>query len=655
MILSLDLETHLIDRGRLAPAPVSASWADPGGSGLDLIADAMPRIEAWLRDDDDIIIGANIAFDMGVLGEHYPHLLPRIFEKYAKGLIQDIQINQKIIDIASKGATADKNSLEALCERYGLVSPDKSGPWRTEFSALASVPVHYWPQGARDYVLGDAKQAFNIYHLQQLYAKDWEKASGFPLLHLAPREAEKAFALHLISCWGLHTDAGRVEILRKRLDDYLSKAGRILRRMGWVRKDGTRDTKAVQAAMERYCLAHNLRVPRTETGKVCLNKEAAFASGSRLLQTYSDYSQTDTLLSRVEDLAEGVELPLQVRFDTLLETSRVSTSKPSPPLVGVQAQNFPRDLAASVRPKKGEPWVPGARECLEPRPGHLFVSCDLPSAELRSLAQVNVDLFGASSMADQLNAGRDLHLWFAAQMLGLDYEEAKARFADGDKAIKTSRQNAKACNFGFPGGMGVVNFIRYSWATYRVRLDEATAKRLKGVWLAAFPEMARYFQWINQKFDGKDKILHRHIRSGRFRGALSYCGACNTNFQELTANAASGGLIEVQREAYTHPGSYLYGARVVMYTHDEIVMEVTAEGAHRAALVLSHTMADAFNKWHPDVQVVGALSETSDPRVIQPCVSRIYSKDMHGVWVDGKLGVWTPEGSSFEAPPLRVF
>src|SRR4030042_6300480 len=74
MIISLDTETHLIDRAQLAPRPVCMSYASdtPGfATGVGLIADCRCFFRGCLR-SEYTLIGVNIAFDMAVLGEFWP-------------------------------------------------------------------------------------------------------------------------------------------------------------------------------------------------------------------------------------------------------------------------------------------------------------------------------------------------------------------------------------------------------------------------------------------------------------------------------------------------------------------------------------------------------------------------------------------------------
>lgn len=651
--LTFDLETKLIDRALQAPPPVCGVWMGPAdpAPAMSVVDDAFyARVASWIAAKTRLY-GINVAFDAGVLCQWGPESLAvALFEHYAAGLVSDLAIDQKIIDYAKIGSQ-DKARLgmDGLARFYRIPAPHKDSSWRMRFWDLRNLPVSAYPQGAIDYVLGDAAVPVQIRARQTAQEATWAaQHAGLPLYqHLSGEEAYKAFALHLISCWGVKTDRRRAEAFLAAIKTRLDVNRQVLLEAGLIDRKGKKETKAAKARMIELCAAKGLPVPKTDTDGVCLDKEACGRLGDELLLMYSDYSQAGTLVARAEDLCRGVDLPLQTRFDSLLETSRTSTSKPKLPLIGVQAQNFPRSVhKAGCRNKKCAGCAPGAREAMTPREGRLFFAADLPTAELRSLAQTNWDLFKFSSMADQINAGRDLHLWFGAQILGISYEQAAATIKT-DNRVKEARQDAKPCNFGFPGGMGIENFIAYAWREYKVVLSVERATELKNLWLAAFPEMAQYFKlWKDQhrrapKFRAKEgyeysAILVRHLRTGRWRAHVPYPATCNTNFQELTATAAARGLMEVQRRAYTVKSSALYGSRVVMYTHDECVSEGLADRAHEAAHEMAEVMAERFSDLHPNVPVSGCD--------IKPVVMGIYSKGAEQRKDStGRLVAWYPE------------
>lgn len=271
----------------------------------------------------------------------------------------------------------------------------------------------------------------------------------------------------------------------------------------------------------------------------------------------------------------------------------------------------------------------GARECFVPRAGHLFAACDYDKAELHALAEICVSLFGQSGLADELNSGIDPHLSFAAHMIGLPYEEALARRHAPE--IKKARQRAKACLFGFPGGLGAEKFAAYAQASYGVTMSIEEAVAAKEAYLTAHPEMRQYFTWVNQLLHGNDQATVRQHRSGRLRGGCSYTAACNTGFQGLCADFAKEALYEVARQCYAEPGKPLYGCRPVNFIHDEILTEVPDDPdlADAAARELQRIMVEVGRAWTPECPVNASVS-----------LMRRWSKNAEPVERAGKLIPW---------------
>jgi hypothetical protein len=271
----------------------------------------------------------------------------------------------------------------------------------------------------------------------------------------------------------------------------------------------------------------------------------------------------------------------------------------------------------------------GVRECFVPRPGFVYAACDYDKAELHTLSQVCLKILGYSRLAERLNQGFDPHLDMGAQMLGITYEEAKARKAEGDPEVKDARQSAKVANFGFPGGMGIKGFREYARTGYGVELSENQAKQLRENYLATWPEMNDYFAWVKALCGDAGVCTIKHLFSGRVRGLITYTVACNSFFQGLAADGAKAALFEVARRQYSDPTSYLFGSRTVNFIHDELLVEVPEHIAHEAATELQTAMIEAFNPWVPDVPVRAGVS-----------LMRRWSKNAEPVWVDGRLVPW---------------
>src|SRR5262249_53454326 len=108
--------------------------------------------------------------------------------------------------------------------------------------------------------------------------------------------------------------------------------------------------------------------------------------------------------------------------------------------------------------------------------------------ELRTLAAVCEARDRKSRLAETIRAGNDPHCFTAAMFSEMTLEEFMA--SKGTKTFKENRQNAKAINFGVPGGLGAENLVEYTRAKFKVEmsLEQATAKRQKLI-TEIYPEL----------------------------------------------------------------------------------------------------------------------------------------------------------------------
>jgi DNA polymerase-1 len=591
----------------------------------------------WLLTRDPLL-GLNIAYDMAVCMNTWRDLAKQIFAAYDDDRVIDVGICQQLVDNARGLMTMwvkrQGYSLAALGKRR--LGKDRSAEkvdedaWRLRYAELLDVPLQQWPEAAVKYAIEDSDDTLEV-GLDII-----RKHEG--LLADAPAQTRAAFALHLMACWGVMVDPERVERLREASEGMYEELSEMLVREGLVREDGTRDTKAAQ---QRMYDVMNGRIQLTDTGYeklkkiqkekgaitaqeafskeellkyTALDEKACTESGDEILQAYSRRTQLHNIVNtHIPDLLQGVHTPIQPRYNVLVESGRTSCSKgkkkgqkKKPPLNGFQFQN----------PKGALDYFPlgvGIRECFIARPGRLFADNDYSGLELHTGAQACKATVGFSRMGDALNRGEDVHLLFAAQMMGITYEEAHVR--RHDKEVKYHRKLAKVANFGFPGGLGIAGLIGFAHG-YGVKLTEAQCKKLRSDWFKAFPEWVEYFKWVRGHIDrieaatGKRADEKKGSRSvieqlyvGRIRGGITFTSGCNTMFQGLGADGAKRGMWEVTKRCYADPESILYGVRPVGFIHDEILAEVFEELAHEQAYEMAQVMVEGCNQLLPDYPV----------------------------------------------------
>lgn len=645
-MIAFDLETHRIRRPVAAPKPVCVQWCarapkhDQEGE-LAKIGDAINLIGVWLR-QGALLYGHSIKYDMMVLMAYEPDLIEPIFAAYSNDRIQDTLLNQKLIDIAHGELEFRKTrgyDLGTVAKRYDI-AVDKSDPWRLRYGELENIPLEHWPEDAKRYAILDATATYRIAEGQKAVCKEWEAQYGSPILHHGPARARYDLALGLASAWGCRTNEKRCAIVEAFTHAEIARMKEILFDAGLVRKNGSKDTKAAKARVEAAFAAKGEAVPQTDNEDVSTEKDTMILSGDEVLVVYAEYTTAKNLLNRVEDLKKGIHLPLQPRYDSLLETGRTSSSKGTKKgkvepdqIEGIQIQNFPRAYdkkQIAMLKELGMRTDVGARECLEPRPGNVFVLADYAGAELHALAQVHYQLFGRSTLGDMLNDGVDvlMKVGVAAYGNGVSYEEAvknkKKEPYDG------WRQAAKPIVYGRPGGMGAKKIVITARKSYGVILDVPEAQRLIRLYEEIVPELRPYFDHVDGMLGGKQRGIMRQLFSGRWRGGATYCGVANSYFQGLTADGALEAMWAVVLECYADRNSVLYSYRPVAFVHDELLMEGPEDRAHDAAIRLSRIMEKQMRQYTPQY-----------PTPAEPVVTRTWSKNAKAVrGADGRLVPW---------------
>lgn len=682
-MLAWDTETCPIRPPVQAPPLVVVSWArsDEEG-GLVSWRDAEPFMRKVLSQPSTTFNGV---YDLAVVGNAYKSLIPVIFDALANDLVCDVMLRQKLLDNARgrlskpssptyyrRDGKAWKVVYNLSCTHDRLCgSRLEKDMWRLRYAEFRDVPIAQWPDGAKHYALEDAF-ATRRCHVKQ------DEADIDDFLADQFRQHRAYWALHLMRCWGIRTDEAAIRKLDERLLKQYEKARAACVKAGLIRKSGTRNMKLVKARMfealgEQSILTDKgqllyevelekwgddlskedkkeirLKILKSDDHKyVSTNSEScqmAAEEGHEEMTHYHDFVHTQKLRSTyVAAYWGGTVIPIQSRFEPILETGRTSSSGPN-------IQNLPREK--------------GLREVFVPRKGCVFAACDYDLAELRSLAQVCYKVLGYSKLGDALNKGHDPHLAFAAQMLGIEYAEAKRRKGlsgktPEDKALKDQikeyRTLAKAANFGFPGGLGVEAFIKFAKGAYGIKMTTKEVRKLKSAWFRQWSEMREYFEWINSHFEqlppkldpktGKKKRQRpkpctlEQLFSGRVRGGCRFTQAANTYFQGLTADAAKEALWLITREQFTNPDSVLYGTHIVNFVHDEIIIECPEAIGHEVAMEMRRLMVEAYNRWTPDV-----------PMTATPHLMRRWIKEAEPRWRDG--GMKGPAGEDDRLIPF---
>lgn len=694
-VLALDTETCLIAPACMAPELVCITWqfSDEEAPHIAHMSTALPLLKEWFGDPNVLIVGHNFCFDAAVLCERFPELRKSIFAAYKNDRVSDTMIRAWLLDTAA-GRYRGKllPSGKRLTRLYDLAfqAKDMAGiilskdDWRTSYSEFLDVPLDGWVARAKEVQARGAeklailvaeraalknKQKIKdldkvIVPLRAMVESDPSQCLKYPLedarataavykaqarhetwLKDQYRQARAYFALYLSSCWGIRTDASRLDALKAEIEAEFEECEALLKEYGLVREDGTANKRAAMDRMIKihresastpvFTDAHFAKLPegtpKCTKGKDCtehiaLDSETCQNTEDPIL---IDFAKRGTLRKQISNdlvaMAHGAYTALHTRYG-FAETGRTTSS--SPKIVpGTNIQNISKR--------------PGFREIYIPRPGHVFFDVDYPTLELYTWAQCCMSWLGFSKMAEALNSGMDPHLWFASVILSISYENAVDRYEAGDEYVAKIRQQAKPCNFGFPGGMGAETFL----ITQRKQLGRAgfeklgltleSVKRMKAQWFEAWPEAKPYFARTNQLLGEKGRANPVTLFTDRTRGNATYCATNNNGFQALGSDCAKNAAWLIAEAQYVLEDSPLFNTRIVAFVHDQFLGEcVNDHRAHDAAYECARLMCVGANEYLPDVPI----PETK----MKPVLSERWSKRARQVLdADNRLVAWT--------------
>jgi DNA polymerase I-like protein with 3'-5' exonuclease and polymerase domains len=339
---------------------------------------------------------------------------------------------------------------------------------------------------------------------------------------------------------------------------------------------------------------HQLQLPTTDTGRLSLSVNECWNEYRELepfIDAYCTYKELTKLRTFFDALCQPVIHP---RYRVLVRTGRTSCSGPN-------IQQLPRDSHI--------------REAVVPRPGYLFLIIDYAAIELRTLAAVCQQRYGFSKLADVIRAEIDPHSYTAAMFTGVSLEQFQQL-----PNKKQLRQQAKAVNFGIPGGLGAAALATYAKHTYGVQMTVSQATKFRTMLTEqVYPELRLYLG--TDYTEPQDTVC---TLTGRVRKGVTYTMARNTPFSGLAADGAKLAMWQLLRAGY----------RIVAFIHDEFIIELPADADHTAqARHIERICCGSMQ------QLVGSI-----PVECEYALAERWYKQAAAVWdADGKLIPWQPD------------
>lgn len=248
---------------------------------------------------------------------------------------------------------------------------------------------------------------------------------------------------------------------------------------------------------------------------------------------------------------------------TETRTGRLSSTEPN-------LQNIP------VRTPVGREF----RKFFVARDGFLIVDADYSQIELRVLAAMADD----KNMIEAFNSGTDIHTLTASKVFDVPI----------DNVTPELRSKAKAVNFGIVYGIGAFSLSKDIHST------RAEAESFINSYLALYASVDSFMKncIAKAKKNGYAETLFNRRRylpeltsSNRMLRSFGERVARNMPIQGTAADIIKIAMIKVNRRLKNE----MPEAELIMQVHDELIVEVPAEKAEKAAEILKYEMENAVS------------------------------------------------------------
>lgn len=477
----------------------------------------------------------------------------------------DTVIPAKLADPASTGSDPSLKKLAPAVLGAEAVSPAadqaraalfKAGGWLTETKVDTAFERSGWAQvnpgsatmlryGASD-VLDDAALARRM---------PWPETTILERERLAQRMTGR------VAHVGLQLDGEQVERLyAQQLADRADAAGRLAA----FGVDSPGSDQQVAAAVEQL----GLELPRTKTGRPSVAagvlEPYAKAEGALgdLIRARLNYQ---TAKNRIGLFLEGYRQAVvngdgRVRptvYTMEAKTGRMSCVRPN-------LQQVPREG--------------GFRACITADPGHVLISADFASVELRVAAALSQDPALRAILEDP---DRDIHMEIA-------------RLVWGPQATKAERYMAKRKVFGRIYGSGINGLV-----TSDPPVSESTARAIVHAMDQMTPGLTEWSRMVANSVEAGHTQFRTHsgrivhMPKDRAYAAPNYC--------------IQGTARELLIDALVLWNQTPWGNAVLLPVHDELVVQVPEAEAEAATAALTEVMATELH----GIQIVAEASEPS--------------------------------------------
>ena len=533
-----------IEPGHAAYVPLTHDY--PGAPDQLPRAQVLEALKPLLEDPDRGKLGHHLKFDMHVLENHGIELRGQRYDTMLESYVwNSTATNHDMDSLARHYLHLETIKFEDVCGKgarqigFNQVSVERAGEYAAE-DADVTLRLHrtLWPRIER------------TASLERLYTEIEQ-----PLVPVLQRMERT----------GVRIDR---EMLRVQSGEIAKRLAEIMQQTH--REAGTtfnlESPKQLQQVLFEKLQLPVLRKTPSGTPSTAEDVLEELAENHPLPRLILDYRGLAKLRSTyTEKLPESINA----------RTGRVHTSyHQAVAATGRLSSNDPNLQNIPIRSAEGR----RIRQAFIADPGYVLLAADYSQIELRIMAHLS----GDESLLRAFAEDRDIHQATAAEVFALPIEQVGP----------DQRRSAKAINFGLIYGMSAFGLAR------QLGIPRAAAQSYVELYFARYPGVRRYMERTREQARTQGyvetvygrRLYLPDIRS-RNRQLQQYAerAAINAPMQGTAADIIKRAMITV--DAWCR--SAAIPARLIMQVHDELVLEVRADGLEQTRAAVSTLMSEA--------------------------------------------------------------
>ena len=519
-LVAIDVETEPFDdklvrvRDRYSRPPLVCVQVATGGEEriLEPRDHCRQLLQQFLEEKEYVIVGHNFAFDLSVLLQEWPALTNLAREAVLSGRLLD---TMAMAHLREPDVDRGGKRLDRLARKYLNVRIVKDA---TQTSFRRGVPL---TEAQKKYATDDALVTLQLAkHLLRVpYGSEYERHDQdrhevpCPENHNLPGSLDQIFSAAAVASgvWiepnGWTIDRDLLEKKREETRRDAQKVLGLLAKEGLAVPDRIPKTNPVAIELTRagrkwMWVTENDRWERNFGGqaqakpgrwKMDMRRiRQAFTADAAANQIKAPNTPTGGIQTSYKFwkpyrpvLSPAVQALMDYQRAHKLETAFFASWTTS--TTGELYPQYWIPGTATLRDASSKPNVQQVPKALRPilyRPGRVIVGADYSALEIYTLVHHMLVLGIDGPLNAMLRSGQDPHSYAASLLAG-------GTPADHGKDT-TTRQSAKAANFGLPGGLGAEKFYFLGRSSYNLdwTLEEATA--LRRAYLREFWDVAEY-------------------------------------------------------------------------------------------------------------------------------------------------------------------